>query len=262
VTVRIKTPEQIEGIRIAAQIAADCLVSLNDVIKPGITTDDIDKHCSEFIAERGATATSLHYKGFPKSVCTSVNHVICHGIPGDKKLKKGDIINVDIAVTKDGYIGDTSKMYKVGKTGILANQLCMITYDCMQQGIAAVAPGEDIRVVGRAIEKHLKLSGLPYSLVREYCGHGVGIEFHEDPQILHFAYPDSGNTFLPGMVFTIEPMINAGKPQTKQLPDGWTVVTKDHSLSAQWEHTILVTEDGFEILSLREEELEKWSGTP
>lgn len=260
--IRIKTPEQIEGIRAASRIASDALYMLNDYVKPGVTTDELNTVAHDFIVESGATPTSLNYNGFPKSVCTSVNHVVCHGIPGDKKLKKGDIVNIDIGVTKDGFIGDTSKMYKVGKTGVLANQLCMITYDCMQQGIAAVAPGEDIRVVGRAIEKHLKLSGLPYSLVREYCGHGVGIEYHEDPQILHFAYPDSGVTFEPGMVFTIEPMINAGKHTTRLLPDQWTVVTKDHSLSAQWEHTILVTEDGFEVLTLREEELEQWSGTP
>ena len=262
VAIQIKTPEQIDGIRVAAQIAADCLVSLNDFIKPGITTGDIDEHCNAFIVARDATPTSLHYQGFPKSVCTSVNHVVCHGIPSDKKLKKGDIVNVDIGVTKDGFIGDTSKMYKVGKTGVLANQLCMITYDCMQQGIATVAPGVDIREPGRAIEKHLRLSGLPSSIVRDYCGHGVGIQYHEEPQILHFGYPDSGVTFEPGMVFTIEPMINAGKHNTKMLPDKWTVVTKDHKLSAQWEHTILVTEDGFEILSLREEERELWSGTP
>jgi len=261
-TIKIKTPEQIDGIRVAAQIAADCLVALNDFIVPGITTQDIDDFAHAFIKDRDAHPTSLNYQGFPKSVCTSVNHVVCHGIPSEKRLKKGDIVNVDIGVTKDNFIGDTSKMYKVGKTGVLANQLCMITYDCMQQAIATVGPGVDIREPGRAIEKHLKLSGLPYSIVRNYCGHGVGLQYHEEPQILHFAYPDSGIKFEKGMVFTIEPMINAGKHETKMLPDKWTVVTKDHKLSAQWEHTILVTEDGFEILSLREEELELWSGSP
>jgi len=261
-TIKIKNAEQIAGIRAASKIASDTLTMLIDVIKPGMTTDDVNNIAHANILGQGATPTSLHYKGFPKSVCTSVNHVVCHGIPGDKKLKKGDIVNVDIGVTKDGYIGDTSRMYKVGKTGVLANQLCMITYDCMQQGIAAVKPGADIRVVGRAIEKHLKLSTLPYSIVRNYCGHGVGIQYHEDPQILHFAHEDSGVTFEPGMIFTVEPMINAGKADTKLLPDRWTVVTKDHKLSAQWEHTILVTPDGFEVLTLRDEELEQWSGAP
>ena len=258
----IKTPEQIEGIRVAARIAADALVMLNEHVKPGITTGELDSIAHDYIESQGARPTSLYYKGFPKSVCTSVNHVVCHGIPGDKRLKKGDIINIDIAVTKDDFIGDTSKMYKVGKTGVLANQLCMITYDCMQQGIAAIEPGKDISVIGRAIERHLRLSGLPYSIVRNYCGHGTGVKFHEDLQVLHFDYPDRGIEIEPGMVFTIEPMINAGKQDTKILPDQWTVVTKDHTLSAQWEHTILVTEDGFEILSLREEERELWSGSP
>ncbi len=258
----VKTPDQIEGIRAAARVASDCLVSLNDIIKPGITTQEIDDHCHAFIINAGAKPTSLHYKGFPKSVCTSVNHVVCHGIPGEKKLKKGDIVNVDVAATLDGFIGDTSKMYEVGKVGVQGHRLCHITYECMQQGIAAVAPGEDISTIGNAIEKHLKLTGLPFNLVREYCGHGVGVQFHEDLQILHFAYPDRGIVLEPGMVFTIEPMINAGKAMTKLLPDQWTVVTKDHSLSAQWEHTILVTEDGFEILTLREEELDLWSGSP
>ena len=262
-TIKIKTPEQIEGIRAASRLAADALVMLNDQVKPGVTTGELDAIAHEFITAAGGWPTSLYYKGFPKSVCTSVNHVVCHGIPGDKKLKNGDIINIDIGVTKDGFIGDTSKMYVVGnKKNILGKRLIDITYDCMQQGIAAVEPGKDISVIGNAIEKHLKLSGLPYGLVRQYCGHGVGIEYHEDPQILHFAWKEMGIELIPGMVFTIEPMINAGKHDTKVLPDGWTVVTKDHTLSAQWEHTILVTEDGFEVLTLREEELEKWSGTP
>ena len=261
-TIKIKTPEQIDGIRAAAKLAADTLVMLNDHVKPGVTTGELDAIAHAFITEQGATPTSLNYHGFPKSICTSVNHVVCHGIPGTKKLKKGDIINIDIGVTKDGFIGDTSKMYEVGKVGVLGHRLSEITYDCMQQGIAAVAPGKDIRCVGNAIEKHLRASGLPYSIVRNYCGHGVGLQYHEDPQIIHFAYADSGVVFEPGMVFTIEPMLNAGKPETKMLPDKWTVVTKDHTLSAQWEHTILVTEDGFEILSLREEELERWSGSP
>ena len=234
---------------------------LDDRVRPGVTTGYLNQVAHDFIVERGATPTSLGYKGFPKSVCTSVNHVVCHGIPSDDKvLKKGDIINIDIGVTKDGFIGDTSKMYKVGeKVGVLQNRLCDITYDCMRAGISVVKPGEDISVVGRAIEAYLRKSGMPYSIVRNYCGHGVGIEYHEDPQILHFSYKDLGQAFIPGMVFTVEPMINAGKPGTRQLPDNWTVVTKDHSLSAQWEHTVLVTADGFEILSLRKEEQEEWT---
>lgn len=258
----VKTPEQIEGIRKAARLASDTLVMLNDHVKPGITTGELDAIAHKFITDAGGWPTSLYYKGFPKSVCTSVNHVVCHGIPGDKKLKKGDIINIDVAVTLGGFIGDTSKMYEVGKVGVQGHRLCHITYECMQQGIAAIEPGKDISVIGNAIEKHLRLTGLPFSIVRNYCGHGTGVEFHEDLQVLHFAYPDRGIVLEPGMVFTIEPMINAGKPMTKIMPDEWTVVTKDHTLSAQWEHTILVTEDGFEILTLREEELELWSGSP
>lgn len=250
----IKTPEQIEKMRVAGLLAAQVLDMIADYVKPGITTAELDKICHDYMVnELDVIPAPLNYKGFPKSICTSVNHVICHGIPNDKKvLKKGDIINVDITVIKDGFHGDTSKMFFVGDCSIQAQRLVRITQECLYLGIQMVKPGTRLGDIGAAIQKHAESNH--YSVVREYCGHGIGEGFHEEPQVLHYGKPDTGATLQPGMIFTIEPMINAGKRHTKLLPDQWTVVTKDHKLSAQWEHTILVTETGYEVLTLRTEE--------
>lgn len=251
--VTIKTVEEIEKMRVAGKLAADVLTMIEPHVVAGITTDELNKICHDYIVnEQKAIPAPLNYHGFPKSICTSVNHVICHGIPSDKKLKDGDIINIDITVIKDGYHGDTSKMFHVGKTSILAQRLSRVARECMLIGIDMVKPGIKLGDIGHAIQQHAENEH--FSVVREYCGHGIGQVFHEEPQVLHYGSPDTGMTLQTGMTFTIEPMINAGKRQVRQLPDGWTVVTKDRSLSAQWEHTILVTDDGHEILTLRDEE--------
>ncbi|MCB2428440.1 type I methionyl aminopeptidase [Methylophaga pinxianii] len=251
--VTIKTAEEIEKMRVAGKLAADVLTMIEPYVVAGITTDELNKICHDYIVnEQKAIPAPLNYHGFPKSICTSVNHVICHGIPSDKKLKDGDIINIDITVIKDGYHGDTSKMFHVGKTSILAQRLSRVARECMLIGIDMVKPGIKLGDIGHAIQQHAENEH--FSVVREYCGHGIGQVFHEEPQVLHYGSPDTGMTLQAGMTFTIEPMINAGKRQVRQLPDGWTVVTKDRSLSAQWEHTILVTDDGHEILTLRDEE--------
>jgi len=251
--VSIKTADEIEKMRIAGQLAADVLMMITPHVQPGITTDELNQICHDYIVnEQKAIPAPLNYHGFPKSVCTSVNHVICHGIPGDKKLKDGDIINIDVTVIKDGYHGDTSKMFHVGKTSILAQRLCRIARESMLIGIDMVKPGIRLGDIGHAIQQHAEKEN--FSVVREYCGHGIGTVFHEEPQVLHYGTPGTGMELKPGMTFTIEPMINAGKRHVRQLPDGWTVVTKDRSLSAQWEHTILVTENGHEVLTRREEE--------
>ena len=252
--VSIKTPDEIKKMRVAGRIAADVLVMIGPFVKAGITTDELDKICHAYIVnEQQAIPAPLNYHGFPKSICTSVNHVICHGIPGSKVLKDGDIINIDITVIKDGYHGDTSKMFHVGKTSILAQRLVENAREAMLLGISLVKPGARLGDIGHTIQQHGEKAR--FSIVREYCGHGIGLVFHEDPQVLHYGNPNTGLTLEAGMTFTIEPMINAGKRHAKQLPDGWTVVTKDRSLSAQWEHTILVTNTGHEILTLREEEV-------
>ena len=252
--VSIKTPDEIEKMRVAGRLAADVLVMIGPFVKAGITTDELDKICHAYIVkEQQAIPAPLNYHGFPKSICTSVNHVICHGIPGPKVLKDGDIINIDITVIKDGYHGDTSKMFHVGKTSILAQRLVKNAREAMLLGISLVKPGIRLGDIGHAIQQHGEKER--FSIVREYCGHGIGLVFHEDPQVLHYGSPDTGFTLEAGMTFTIEPMINAGKRHSKQLPDGWTVITKDRSLSAQWEHTILVTTTGHEILTLRQEEV-------
>ena len=252
--VSIKTAEEIEKMRIAGRLAADVLTMIEPHVKAGITTDELDKICHDYIVnEQNAIPAPLNYHGFPKSICTSVNHVICHGIPGDKKLKDGDIINIDITVIKDGYHGDTSMMFEVGKSSILAQRLCRITREAMLVGIKMVKPGVRLGDIGHAIQHYAEKEH--FSVVREYCGHGIGKGFHEDPQVLHYGAPNTGLELQAGMTFTIEPMLNAGKRHVRQLPDGWTVVTKDRSLSAQWEHTILVTETGYEILTLREGEV-------
>ncbi len=252
-SVNIKTPEEIEKMRVAGRLAAEVLEMIEPHVQPGITTAELDRICHDYIVnEQKAIPAPLDYHGFPKSICTSVNHVICHGIPNEKRLKKGDIVNIDITVIKDGYHGDTSKMFFVGEPSIQAQRLTRVAYECLRIGIEQVRPGARLGDIGHAIQQHAEAHN--YSVVREYCGHGIGRKFHEDPQVLHYGTPGTGLTLEPGMTFTIEPMINAGRRQVKLLKDGWTVVTKDHSLSAQWEHTILVTEDGHEVLTKRREE--------
>ena len=252
--VSIKTTAEIEKMRVAGRLAADVLTMIEPYVVAGITTDELDKICHEYIVDvQQAVPAPLNYHGFPKSICTSVNHVICHGIPSDKKLKDGDIINIDITVIKDGYHGDTSKMFHVGKTSILAQRLCTNAREAMLIGIAMVKPGIQLGDIGHAIQIHAEAQN--FSIVQEYCGHGIGLVFHEEPQVLHYGTPGTGLVLEEGMTFTIEPMVNAGKRHIKQLPDKWTVVTKDRSLSAQWEHTILVTATGHEILTLRKDEV-------
>ena len=252
--VTIKTPEEIEKMRVAGRLAAEVLEMIGEYVKPGVTTEELNQICHDYIVNKQhAIPAPLNYKGFPKSICTSVNHVICHGIPSDKKaLKKGDIINIDVTVIKDGYHGDTSKMFFVGKPSIAAERLVRVTQECMYKAIELVKPGLHLGDIGAVIQKHAESNY--YSVVREYCGHGIGKTFHEDPQVMHYGKKGTGMQIREGMTFTIEPMINQGKPHCTLLPDEWTVVTKDRKLSAQWEHTILVTKDGFEILTLREEE--------
>ncbi len=247
-SITLKTPEDIEKMRIVGQLAAEQLRMIAPYIKAGVSTDDLNQICHDYTVDvQQAIPAPLNYHGFPKSICTSVNNQICHGIPGDKKLKNGDIINIDVTVIKDGYHGDTSKMFFVGEPSILAQRLCRISHECMKLGVEMVKPGIHLGDIGHAIQQHAE--GNHFSVVREYCGHGIGKIFHEEPQVLHYGTPGTGIIIEPGMIFTIEPMINAGKRQVKMLPDGWTVVTKDRSLSAQWEHTILVTEDGHEVLT-------------
>lgn len=247
-TIHIKTSEEIEKMRVAGRLAAEALDFIGPHVQPGVTTEEIDQLCHNYMVDvQGAIPATLNYRGFPKSMCTSVNHVVCHGIPGPKKLKKGDIVNLDVALIKDGYYGDNSRMYQVGETSIKAKRICQIAYDCMMLGIEQVKPGARLGDIGHTIQQYAE--GNHCSVVREYCGHGLGKNFHEEPQVLHYGKPGTGVELVPGMVFTIEPMINLGKRQVKLLPDNWTVVTKDHSLSAQWEHTLLVTETGYEILT-------------
>ncbi|MBF1800390.1 type I methionyl aminopeptidase [Alloalcanivorax profundimaris] len=252
--VTIKTPEDIAKMREAGRLAAEVLEMIGEHVRPGVTTEELDRLCHDHIVnEQDAIPACLGYRGFPKSVCTSVNHVICHGIPSDKKaLKKGDIINIDVTVIKDGWHGDTSKMFYVGEPSVLARRLVETTRECMLTGIRMVKPGVRLGDIGHAIQKHAEAER--FSVVREYCGHGIGQVFHEEPQVLHYGKPGTGLELQEGMVFTIEPMINAGKAANKVLPDGWTVVTKDRKLSAQWEHTLAVTADGYEVLTARQEE--------
>ncbi len=252
--VAIKNLEEIEKMRVAGKLASQVLEMVEDHVKPGITTDELDRICHDYIVNvQHAIPAPLNYKGFPKSICTSVNHVVCHGIPGDKKLKDGDIINIDITVIKDDFHGDTSKMFFVGDPSIKAKRLVETTYDCLKLGISMVKPGIHLGDIGHAIQKHAEAAN--YSIVREYCGHGIGRVFHEDPQVLHYGEAGTGLELIEGMTFTIEPMINGGNRHVKLLPDNWTVVTRDRSLSAQWEHTILVTHDGVEVLTKRHDEV-------
>jgi methionyl aminopeptidase len=252
--VTIKSRDEQQKMREAGRLAAEVLLMIEPYIKPGVTTDELDQRCHAFIVdELKAVPAPLNYKGFPKSICTSVNHVVCHGIPGPKLLKRGDILNVDITVIKDGYHGDTSKMFYIGQPTVLAKRLVETTHEAMLKGIEQVKPGNRLGDIGFAIQQLAESRG--YSVVREYCGHGIGRVFHEDPQVLHYGQPGTGIELKPGMTFTIEPMINAGRAEVRLLPDGWTVVTKDHSLSAQWEHTVLVTDTGHEVLTTRRGEV-------
>ena len=248
-SISLKTPEQIAKMRIAGRLAAEVLDMITEYVVPGVTTEELNTLCHNHIVnvQHGIPAT-LGYKGFTKSICTSINQQICHGIPGDRVLKKGDIVNIDVTVIKDGWFGDTSRMYYVGEVAPHARRLCETAYECMVRGIRVVKPGATLGDVGNAIQVFAEAQH--YSVVQEYCGHGIGSSFHEDPQVLHYGKPGKGVELRAGMTFTIEPMINQGKRHARVLSDGWTVVTKDRSLSAQWEHTVLVTEEGFELLTL------------
>ncbi len=250
----IKTTEEFEKMRVAGRLAAEVLEMIATHIKPGVTTNQLNTICHDYIVnEQHAIPAPLNYHGFPKSICTSVNHVVCHGIPNDKKLKVGDIVNIDVTVIKDGYHGDTSKMFAVGKIPCFAERLIKITQECLYLGIEMVKPGIHLGDIGAAIQKYAEKNH--YTIVREYCGHGIGTVFHEpEIQVLHYGEQGTGLTLKPGMTFTIEPMVNAGKRHVKLLHDGWTVITKDKRLSAQWEHTIGVTDDGYEIFTHRSEE--------
>ncbi len=246
--VAIRSAEEIAMARRAGALAAEVLNMIAEHVKPGVTTDELDRLCHDHIVNvQQAIPANIGYHGYPKTICASVNHVICHGIPSAKQLKNGDIVNIDVALIKDGWFGDTSRMYFVGQPSTLAKRLVRTTYEAMRAGILAVRPGATLGDIGHAIQS--VAHGQGFSVVREYCGHGIGRIYHDEPQVLHFGEPGEGLTLKPGMIFTIEPMINAGKATTKHLPDGWTVVTKDHSLSAQWEHMVAVTESGFEVLT-------------
>ncbi|QJR14145.1 type I methionyl aminopeptidase [Usitatibacter palustris] len=252
--ITFKTPEELAKMRIAGRLAAEVLDFVTPHVKPGVTTLQLDTLCHDYMVKvQGTVPATLNYappghRPYPASICTSVNHQVCHGIPGDKVLKAGDIVNIDITVIKDGWHGDTSRMFYVGEPSIQAKRLCETTYEAMWQGIALLRPGATLGDVGAAIQKHAEGKG--YSIVREFCGHGIGKRFHEEPQVLHYGRAGQGVELKKGMIFTVEPMVNAGKRDIRQLGDGWTIVTRDHSLSAQWEHTCAVTEDGFEVLTV------------
>jgi len=250
----LKSGEEIERMRVAGRLAAEVLDFAAEHVRPGTTTDELDRRCHEYMVNVQHTVPAPlnyappGYPPFPKSICTSVNHQVCHGVPGDRVLKAGDIMNVDVTVIRDGFHGDTSRMFCVGEPSIQARRLCEITYECMWLGILAIRPGAFLGDIGAAIQRHAERHN--YSVVREFCGHGIGRRFHEEPQVLHYGRPGTGLQLQPGMIFTVEPMINAGRAAIRELADGWTIVTKDHSLSAQWEHTVLVTDTGYEVLTL------------
>ncbi len=265
-TISIKSKDEIEQMRIAGKLASEVLDYITPFVKPGIKTEELDKLCHDFMVNEQKTIPAPlnyappGYKPFPKSICTSVNHQICHGIPGEKKLKIGDILNIDVTVIKNKFHGDTSRMFYIGKPSIAAKRLVDLTYDAMWEGIKKVKPGNKLGDIGFAIQTFAEKNNL--SVVREFCGHGIGRSFHEPPQILHYGTPNTGQTLSEGMTFTIEPMINLGKKNVKEMPDGWTIVTKDRSLSAQWEHTILVTKDSYEILTVSEGSPDKFKYKP
>lgn len=250
----IKSADEIERMRVAGRLAAEVLDYIETFVQPGVSTEELDRLCHDYMVKvQGCVPAPLNYappgySPYPKSICTSINHQVCHGVPGPKALKKGDIVNLDITVIKDGFHGDTSRMFIVGgESSILAKRLCQITLECLWLGIAQVRPGARLGDIGHAIQQHAEGAG--FSVVREFCGHGIGRKFHEEPQVVHYGRPGTGTELLEGMIFTIEPMINAGKAAISELPDGWTIITKDRSLSAQWEHTLLVTADGVEVLT-------------
>ena len=253
-TISIKDAKGAEGMRLAGRLASEVLDYLTPFVQPGVTTNELDQLAHDYMVNvQGCVPAPLNYQPpgyapYPKSICTSINHQVCHGIPSDKALKKGDIVNIDITVIKDGWHGDTSRMFMVGEASIAAKRLCTVTYEAMWHGIAQVKPGATLGDIGWAIQKFAE--NLGFSIVREFCGHGIGQVFHEEPQVLHYGKPGTLNELKAGMTFTIEPMINAGKREIKEMGDGWTIVTKDHSLSAQWEHTVVVTETGYEVLTL------------
>lgn len=252
-TITIKKPQEQEKMRKAGRLAADVLDMITDYIKPGISTNELDDICHKFITEeQKAIPAPLNYRGFPKSICTSLNHVVCHGIPGQRILKSGDCLNIDVTVIKDGFHGDTSRMFFAGKPSIKAQRLSDIAYKSMWLGIEQLSDGKYLGDIGCAIQSYVEKNR--FSVVREYCGHGIGRVFHEEPQVLHYGKSGTGVKLKAGMTLTIEPMVNAGKKEVNLLPDGWTVVTKDHSLSAQWEHTILITKNGFEVLTLGQDQ--------
>jgi methionyl aminopeptidase len=250
----LKSLPEIEKMRISGRLASEVLDYITPYVKPGVTTGELDRLCHDYMVNVQSTIPAPlnyappGYTPYPKSICTSVNHQVCHGIPGDKVLKNGDVVNIDVTVIKDGWHGDTSRMYFVGTPSVAAKRLSEITYECMWLGIAQVRPGARLGDIGQVIQQYAERAG--FSVVREFCGHGIGSKFHEDPQIVHYGKSGTGMELKAGMIFTIEPMINAGRREIKELSDGWTIVTKDHSLSAQWEHTVLVTETGFEVLTV------------
>lgn len=241
-------PEEYEAMRAAGRLAAECLDMITEHVVPGATTGELNRICHEFTLDRGATPAPLGYRGFPKSICTSVNHVVCHGIPGDKVLREGDIVNIDVTPIVDGWHGDSSRMYPVGDIGVRAQRLIDVTHEALMRGISAVKPGATLGDIGHAIQTYVESNR--YSVVRDFCGHGLGRIFHTAPSVLHYGKPGEGVALREGMFFTIEPMVNAGRAETKILSDGWTAVTKDRSLSAQFEHSIAVTADGCEIFTL------------
>ncbi len=247
--VSVKSPDEQQRMRVAGRLAADVLDMIGPHVVAGVTTAELDRICHDFIVKvQQAIPAPLNYRGFPKSICTSVNHVVCHGIPSDRKLRPGDIINIDVTVIKDAYHGDSSRMFAVGKATVQGARLMQVAQDAMWRGIEVVRPGNRLGDIGYAVQSYAEGHGC--SIVREYCGHGIGRIFHEDPQVLHYGRPGTGIELREGMTFTIEPMVNAGDRHVRLLPDGWTVVTRDHSLSAQWEHTVLVTANGYEVLTL------------
>ena len=255
-TIIIKTTHEIEAMRVAGRLASEVLDFISDHVKPGVTTGELDRLCHNYMSDiQKTTPAPLNYappgyRPFPKSICTSVNHQVCHGIPGDRVLRAGDVVNIDVTVIKDGFHGDTSRMFYVGEPSIAARRLCEITYECMWAGIDKIKPGATLGDLGEVIQLHAESHR--FSIVREFCGHGIGRRFHEEPQVLHYGRRGTGEPLVAGMIFTVEPMVNAGRREVKELADGWTIVTKDHSLSAQWEHTVLVTDSGYEVLTVSE----------
>jgi methionyl aminopeptidase len=249
----LKSPEDLADMRVAGRLASEVLDYITPYVKPGVSTGTLDQLCHDYMVKvQGTVPAPLNYappghRPYPKSICTSVNHQVCHGVPGDKVLRAGDIVNIDVTVIKDGWHGDTSRMFYVGEPSVQARRLCEVTYECMWRGIDVIRPGTTLGDIGFAIQKHAESNG--FSVVREFCGHGIGKRFHEEPQILHYGRPGQGLKLQAGMTFTVEPMINAGKRDIRQLADGWTIVTADHSLSAQWEHTVLVTGEGYEVFT-------------